>query len=165
MDATITNLLSEVARVLDEPGPATPERQAETQRLLERLCGVYLESDADGRAAIRAAIAARQDGNFWAMHELVSRLTREITGPDAVPTLRLALAAVSIENCGLDYRETGQMVINLYEQAAGAGIDAQPLFEAVAAISTDSPTAGGCDSVAQILRVSGPRDKVAGREE
>jgi hypothetical protein len=157
MDATTTNLLNAIDRVLDEPDPETPERRAETQRLLELLCGAYLESDADDRAAIRASIARRQDGNFWVMYEFARHMAGRVTGPDSVPALRLALAAISIEDCALDYRETCQIVSDLYAEAERVGIDAQPMFEAVAAMSTDSRTTGGCDSVANILRQSGPR--------
>jgi hypothetical protein len=172
MGTTITDLFSAIDRVLDEPTPVTserqadvrestgqanPGRQAEMQRLLELLCGIYLESDADGRAAIRAFIAERSSRKLWLMHECACRLAERVAGPGALPALRLALAAVSIEDCILDYRDTLLKLTDLYRRAERAGIDPQPVFEAMAARSTDSPTPGGCGSVAKIFRDVGSR--------
>jgi hypothetical protein len=74
-----------------------------------------------------------------------------------LPALRLALAAVSIDNCSADYRDTLGVLLKLYAKAEQAGIDPQPPFEAAAALSADSPTPGGCESVAQLIRAVGSR--------
>jgi hypothetical protein len=164
MGTTMTDLFNELDRVRGEPAPVTPERQADTQRLLERLCAEYLETDADGRAAVRAFVAAKATGgDLWLMNECAHRLAERVTGPDAAPALRLALAAVSAENCVLDSRDTQLVLAKLYERAERAGLDPQPEFEAAAALSADSPTPGGCGSVAGIIRQAAVNGAMTGR--
>lgn len=152
MDNAIVGLLGAIDKVIGASAPVTSSRQAETERLIEQLCGVYLETDAAGRSAIREFMASRQDGNFWLMHEFAHQFAERVTGPDASRMLRLGLAAVSIEDCGLDSRDTQMILAKLYSKAKQARLDPQPMFEEVAALSTDSRTPGGCDSVAEIIR-------------
>ncbi len=119
--------------------------------MFEQLCTAYLDGDAAARAAIREFAAHRR-----ALGELLwryaNRLRGAITQADDGPMLTRALAAVSIENCGGDYRDTLMTLADLYVGAEEAGIDPQPSFAAVAELSTDEPTAGGCESLARMLR-------------
>jgi hypothetical protein len=159
MDSTITDLFNSIDRTLGKPAdPADPWPPAETQRLLERLCEAYLATDADGRATIRQFIAERAKGSdVWLMWTCADRLASRVTGPDVLPALRLALAAVSIDNCSADYRDSLGVLLKLYAKAEQAGIDPQPPFEAAAALSADSRTPGGCESVAELIRAVGSR--------
>lgn len=160
MGTTITDLFNAIDRTLGKPAdPADPWPPAEAQRLLEQLCEAYLATDADGRAAIRAFIAERAKGpDVWLMWTCADRLVGRVTGPDVLPALRLALAAVSIDNCGADYRDTLGVLLKLHARAEQAGVDPGPPFEAAAALSADSPTPGGCESVAELIRKVGSRE-------
>jgi hypothetical protein len=160
MNTTFTDLFNAIDRALGEPvAPEDSWPSAETQRLLEQLCDAYLATDADGRAAIRAFIAERAKGSdVWLMWICADRLAGRVAGPNVLPALRLALAAVSIDNCCADYRDTLGVLLKLYERAEQEGIDPQPPFEAAAALSANSPTPGGCDSVADLIRKVGLRE-------
>ena len=160
MGTTITDLFDAVDRTLGGPAdPADPWPPARTQRLLEQLCESYLATDADGRAAIRAFIAGRAKGpDVWLMWTCADRLAERVTGPDVLPALRLALAAASVDNCSADYRDTLGVLLKLYARAERAGIDPRPPFEAAAALAADSPTPGGCASVAELIRKVGSRE-------
>ena len=92
------------------------------------------------------------------MWTCADRLAERVTGPDILPALRLALAAVSIDNCSADYRDTLGVLLKLYTRAERAGIDPRPPFEAAAALSAASPAPGGCDSVAGLIRKVGSRE-------
>ncbi|MFO0847202.1 MAG: hypothetical protein U0871_01400 [Gemmataceae bacterium] len=160
MGIAVTDLFDAIDRSLDKPtDPADSWPPADTQRLLEQLSEAYLAADADGRAAIRAFIAARATGaDVWLMWTCASRLAERVAGPDAGPALRLALAAVSADNCSADYRDTLGVLLKLYDRAERAGVDPGPAFEAAAALSADTPTPGGCPSVAGLIRQVGARE-------
>jgi hypothetical protein len=70
---------------------------------------------------------------------------------------------VSVDNCGADYRDTLGVLLKLYARAERAGIDPRPPFEAAAAVSADSPTPGGCASVAELIRRVGSGEVSVGR--
>jgi hypothetical protein len=57
-----------------------------------------------------------------------------------------------MQNCTSDYRDTLTILADLYVQAEKAGIEAKPLFERASEFSTDTPTRGGCQSLARMLR-------------
>lgn len=123
----------------------------ELSRLLDRLCAAYLGCDSGGRAEIRTCAAERKN-LAGALRSYASDLAARIRRPEDAPILRRALAAISIENCGSDYRDTSMILADLYVRAEEVGIDPKPLFEAAGDLSTDAPTPGGCESLAGVLR-------------
>jgi hypothetical protein len=101
--------------------------------------------------ALRAFAAKQQKlgGLLW---RHANALTRRITTSDDAPLVTRALAAVSIEDCASDVRDTLMTLADLFVAAEGAGTDPRPLFAAAAEWSTDEFTRGGCKSVAEMLR-------------
>jgi hypothetical protein len=162
MGTEIADIFRSLDRVLGDPAPAPhgaeaaaeqaeAQRRAEEQRLLELLCVAYLGCDAGARAAIRSAFAERAACDLWLMNRCAHRLAGRVSGPGALTALRLALAAVSIENCALDYRDTLQVLLDLRARAQRAGLDPRPPFDDAAAMSADSRSPGGCESVAKLF--------------
>jgi hypothetical protein len=144
-------LLMRSQRDLEASLKAKYDPYPEIYSLFERLCAAYLGCDSTGRMKIRDFVAARKTPRtlLWMY---VGELSKQIKCGDDVDQLTLGLAAVSIENCGSDYRDTLTTLADLYVRAEEVGIDPRPIFDAVADLSTDSPTPGGCDALSTTLR-------------
>jgi len=111
----------------------------------------YTASDPEGRANIRAW-SAKCDGLGGLIRGYASHIVKKILNPQHASLLTLALAAVSIENCVFDHRDTLTILADLYVGAEAAEIDPKPWFERASELSADAPTSTGCNSLAQILR-------------
>jgi hypothetical protein len=67
--------------------------------------------------------------------------------------LRLGLAAMSIEDFSVDYRDSLLALAELCVRAERAGIDPRPIFDQVAEMSSDLVSSGGAtESTSHILR-------------
>ena len=125
--------------------------QPELFRLFEQLCTQYVLCDSAERAAIRARVADRKNLGCL-IRSYADHLATQIQHVQDTPKLRLALAAVSIENCSSDYRDTLTTLADLYVRAEEVGIEPRRLFESGSEFATDSHTAGACESLARMLR-------------
>ncbi len=108
--------------------------------LLDELCSIYLDPNttAEEREEIRAL--AWNDANI--MGQLLAYIRRAaglLRSTLDIKWLRLGLAAASIENLQLDYRDTYTLLGALYTATMEIGIDPAPHFETVAGISSDQP--------------------------
>lgn len=158
MDSEMTELFQAIDRALsaeaegDSSATDQARKRLEVDGTLDRLCEVYLETGTDGRSAIRDFIASRRDQDMWLMNVCAHWLADRVQGSEAARWLRLALAAVSIDDCGLDYRDTSLLMSKIFERAEQAGLNPRPDFEDMAERSTNRRTPGGCDSVAKGFR-------------
>jgi hypothetical protein len=121
--------------------------------LFAQLNAIFIVSEAAAREAIRA-FAAQRKSLGQLLWRYANRLATEISaaGPHAELLLDRALSALTIENCGANYRDTQMTLADLFVAAEAAGLDPQPAFAAAAARATDSLTPGGCTSLASMLR-------------
>jgi hypothetical protein len=119
--------------------------------LFARLCAAYVGGDNAQRAAIRAFAAERKKLGqlLW---RYANRLARQIQSPAEADLVTTALAAVAIDNCSANYRDTLMTLADLYAAAEAAGIDPRPLFAAAALTATDEATPGGCASLAAMMQ-------------
>ena len=119
--------------------------------LLDELIPKYLAGTDAEREGLRRAVAARR-----ALPDRVRAyawsVAQRIRSPEDVELLRAGLAAMSIENCAVDYRDTLLALAELWVRAERAGIDPQRHFEAVAAVSDTHVPAGGSTPVSKTLR-------------
>jgi hypothetical protein len=117
----------------------------------ERLCNAYQFAGADERAKMRVFVAERK-----ALGQLLWRYansqTRGVHEVADAPRVMSALAAIVVDNCSANYRDTLMTLADLYAAAEAAGIDPRPLFADAAAWATDEVTPGGCESLAAMLR-------------
>jgi hypothetical protein len=65
--------------------------------------------------------------------------------------LRKGLAAASIENCSVDYRDVLLALAELYAAAEKVGIDPKPHFAAVAELSSSDAPQGGMTPLRKML--------------
>jgi hypothetical protein len=134
------------ARLVAEHDP-----YAVLHELFARLGDAYIAGDDAQRARIRAFIAERSKRGqlLW---RFANRLTRQIQSPEHASLLTTALAALAIDNCSANYRDTQMTLADMFVAAEEAGIDPRPVFEQAAAWATVELTSGGCESLAAMLR-------------
>ena len=105
--------------------------------LLDELCRIYIDPSTapEQRAEIRRL--AWDDLNvIGQLYSYIDRTTKEFNSTGDIEWLKLGLAAVSIENLQLDYRDSYTKLGKLYRAAIGVGIDPLPHFQHVASISS-----------------------------
>ena len=66
-----------------------------------------------------------------------------INSPSDIPPLRLGLAAMSIEDFSVDYRDSLLALAELCVRAERAGIDPRPVFDEIAEMSSAQVSTGG----------------------
>jgi hypothetical protein len=126
---------------------------------------VYLHANAMERTEIRSAISkiyypgptsgiVHYMGNY--MEELLVRYVREqvlgklkATGDEE--WLLRGLIAISMENCGSDWRDTLTILGDLYQAAEIKGINPEPFFLKVAEISSDETPRGGSTPMNEMM--------------
>lgn len=131
-------------RAVHDPGPGL-------MALFIELCDLFLVSDETVRRDLRAFAAQRRELSDHLL-TVANYNASEIKSSADLTPLRRGLAAISIENCALDFRDDLIALAQLYVGAEEAGIDPRPHFEFVAELSDDRPTPGGFESTAKMLR-------------
>jgi hypothetical protein len=116
---------------------------AESAEVYDKLCPYYWAAPSEMRIAIRTMFKKKL---YWAeiapFKYVDTVITRLETTPD-INTLRMGLAAMSIEDCTTDYRDTLMALKNLAKAAKRASIDAKPQFLEIAALSSEHVSSGG----------------------
>jgi len=118
--------------------------------LLDELCPAYLEASAEQRAAVRAAVSDKR-GVSSALLGYAYRAAERVRSSRDREWLRRGLAAISMENCGRDYRDVLLALAELYVAAEEAGIEPRADFRAVSRLSSGEKPRGGRSSVRQML--------------
>jgi len=114
----------------------------ELHELLDELCGIYLEVDAARRAAIRAFFDEKQRVLKYLHSYVGGRAAPLAASTGDVKWLRLGLAAGSIADRRVDYRDLLICLGELWLAAEVAGIAPARHFSAVARISNPEPRPG-----------------------
>lgn len=114
----------------------------ELHELLDELCGIYLEVDAARRAAIRAFFDEKQRVLKYLHSYVGGRTAPLVASTGGVKWLRLGLAAGSIADRRVDYRDLLICLGELWLAAEAAGIAPARHFSAVARISNPEPRPG-----------------------
>jgi hypothetical protein len=133
-----------LAYVIVEMSQRSEELRATHQSLMDELngalrelCEMYLRAQENLRARIRDAFTGQR---MLLVHliNLAGTACLSIPQGNASYWLRMALAAVSIEDNRTDFRDTIVALQYLYSAAAKAGLEPKPYFDEVAAVSSDA---------------------------
>lgn len=119
-------------------------------RLLDGLCAVYLDPSSQQRAEIRSAVSGKE-GIWSGLIAYAYRAAKRLESPADKEWLRLGLAAISIENCGADFRDTLMALAELWLAGERAGIDPEPYFKEVAELSSCQAPSGGTTTLRDML--------------
>lgn len=119
--------------------------------IMDAVCQLYRSADAPSRRMIR---------EFVAGHRELADLVRGFAGQTAAAftpenvndRLPVALSALSIENCAVDFRDTILALADVWVLAAQAGVKPVTYFEEVARLSDDSVAPGGTVPMSRLLR-------------
>lgn len=118
--------------------------------LLDKLCPIYLDASPQQRAEIRSAVS-NQEGIWSGLINYAYRAAERLKSPADKDWLPLGLAAISIEDCSMDYRDTLMALAELCVAAEKADINPEPDFRHVAELSSRQVPSGGTTSVSEIL--------------
>ncbi len=131
------------------------EAFAESDSQFVELCRLYLESNASLRGEIRAFFDGRQalrsrllDQVLTAAHEI----DRGRGEAENAASLWRGLAAVSIEDNRLDYRDTFGALGELYLRAADAGLRPTGAFHEIGELSSEVPLDTGLQPMKAFLQ-------------
>jgi hypothetical protein len=114
----------------------------ELHQALDELCSLYLKADADQRARIRGSFGDKgRIGNY--LHSYVGgRAAFRLRSTEDAEWLDLGLAAASIADQRVDYRDLLVALGKLWLAAEDVGLAPARRFSAVARISSDEPVYG-----------------------
>jgi hypothetical protein len=107
--------------------------------LFETAVEAYVDADDELREEMRDFVGAAYCLPR-SLLPLVGRYIKRMNAANALTCLTLAAAALSLENLRRDWRDSFDLLLALYAKASELGVDAQPTFTAVAAISSESKT-------------------------
>lgn len=119
--------------------------------LLDELCAIYLEANAKERAGIRALFENKQRVLKYLHSYVGGRTAARLKASGDVKWLRLGLAAASISDRRVDYRDLLICLGKLWLAAEEVGIAPARHFSAVARISNPEPRPGD-RSTQELLR-------------
>jgi len=129
-----TNMWDEVQReAMRVVGEGT---LAEVDAFLNELCAFYLVTTTEMRHNIRDALARNRDILAY-MLGYIGRAEKQLATTKDSEWLRRALAAASMENARVDYRDLTLALGELSRTAMEAGIDPFPIFQEVATLSSE----------------------------
>lgn len=143
--------LNAVAPQLPDSALRLYEPQPEHAQFFDDLTRAYLAADDEERQAIRQA-ASEKPGLLNHLTGYVYKSAHQLHPPADRAWLQSGLAAASIENCSVDFRDSLLALAELFLAAEAAGLDPRPDFETVAKLSSNAAPRGGTMPVAQMLR-------------
>jgi hypothetical protein len=114
---------------------AGPDPTGELYTLLDELGSAYLDSTADERVSLRNMLADTPTVLFE-MYDYIRRTSKLLEDTENPNWLRLGLAAASLEDGRVDYRDLLEVLSDLYVAAVRASIDPRPYFQSVSRISS-----------------------------
>ena len=124
---------------------------AEIREVMDKVSPAYLDATDEQRLQIRTLVADLND-LCMLVRGYADTMSAEIKSSQDTNKLRYGLAAISIENCRTDSRDTMTSLADLFVGAEEAGIDPKPCFLAVAELSCREVPTGGNTPVAEMLR-------------
>jgi hypothetical protein len=104
--------------------------------LIDELCGIYLEADPQRRGLIRSLFDDQDRARKYLHSYIAGRAARRLRSSGDARWLRLGLAAASIVDMRVDWRDLLICLGELYLAAEDVGIRPRSHFSAVARISS-----------------------------
>lgn len=122
---------------------------------------VYVNTTAEQRREIRTTISNCYDvGNNGSVTRFMEDLLMKYLDERVKINLRettdkrwllRGLVAISLENCGIDYRDTLTQLVYLYIAAEEASLNPEEDFQAIAKISSHDESRGGSESMSEMM--------------
>jgi hypothetical protein len=103
---------------------------------LNELCDFYSAATKEQRRAMRDSLGNNRKILYY-IYGYIGRVERQLKATRDHSWLRKGLAAASLENARVDYRDLSMALGELAKTAAEAGIDPFPYFQEAAALSSE----------------------------
>jgi hypothetical protein len=111
---------------------------------------LYYTATAEECQKIRESIGINREFEDFLL-SYAQDIANRIHSAEDVALLKRGLVALSLENCGRDFRDTLITLADLYVSAESVGIDPKPLFREMAENSSKERPRGGSTPVSEIL--------------
>jgi hypothetical protein len=118
--------------------------------LIRVAINLYISCTSEQRESLREFFSST-DRCLVHLFKVVGRSIKEFEVLSSELNLEYALAAMSLENNHLDFRDSYVMLGHLYLTAVRKGIDTDPLIHRIASISDDWPVYAGQASMQNFL--------------
>ena len=145
-DATYQQEAARVALARAGDGP-----RRELNGAIDELCNLYLKSEASQRGTIRSLVQENQH-IFHDLWGYVRRAAEQVRGGGGELWCRFGLAVVSIEDLLGDFTDTVEGLKDLRQAAVEHGVNPEPLFNEVAALSSSKVNEGREFSTQEFLK-------------
>lgn len=120
--------------------------------LIDELTTQYLEGSPEDRDRIRVIVREYADQFVTGLlFEYIRTVAVSVEASGDIEMLRKALAAASIENIQVDYRDSITRLADLFVRAERAGIDPKPYFSEISKLSSNVVPTGGPTSMQDTL--------------
>jgi hypothetical protein len=117
---------------------------------LDQEYKVYLNATQEECDAIRASFSVNREFEDLLLG-YVYNAAKELRSTRDVKWLERGLVAASLENCGMDYRDTYLSLNDIYKGAADVGIDPNPYFQKAASLASREKPRGGSTPLSVLL--------------
>ena len=151
VDGYTSNQFRSGLKELHERMVAEDDPFVEIREVMDEVCPAYLVASTDERERLRSIVADLNDLSML-IRGYADTLSSEILSPNDTEKLRCGLAAISIENCRTDSRDTMLSLADLFVGAEEVGIDPLPYFQELSELSSSATPTGGNTSVAEMFR-------------
>jgi hypothetical protein len=136
-EGQLSTLMSKLPKAAAAAKTIGPGPRDAAFALLDEVCDLYLRSDAQHCALIRAVVHQHEISHL--LHEYVGHASRILGQGGRSEWLNRALAGASIDDQRVDYREWLMLLGDVYLSARAQGVDPAPAFKRVAEISNPEP--------------------------
>jgi hypothetical protein len=126
------------------------DESARIEPLIRVALNLYISGTAEERETLRSFFSST-DRCLRHLFMVIGRTAKEFEALPSETSFEYALAAISLENNRLDYRDSYMLLGHLYLTAEREGINPDPLFQRIADISDTRPAYDGQISMQHFL--------------
>ena len=127
-----------------------PDPTESIHAFLDQEYGAYLNGTQAECDAIRASFSVNRDFENLLLG-YVYNAAKELRATKDVKWLERGLVAASLENSGMDYRDTLLSLNDLYQAVEDVGIDPNPYFQKAASLASREKPRGGSTPLSVLL--------------
>ena len=141
-----------------------PDPTENIHAFLDQEYEAYLNATQEECNAIRASFSINRDFEDLLLGYVYDAVKKLRSSKD-VKWLERGLVAASLENSGMDYRDTIVHLRELYKEATVAGIDPNPYFQKAAALANREKPRGGSTPLSDLLESYTKKPEKPGKAE
>ena len=141
-----------------------PDPTENIHAFLDQEYEAYFNASQEECNAIRASFSINRDFEDLLLGYVYDTV-KKLRSTEDVKWLERGLVAASLENSGMDYRDTIVSLRELYKEATVAGIDPNPYFQKAASLASREKPRGGSTPLSDLLESYTKKPEKPGKAE